>query len=281
MPVKSYKPTTPARRYLSTVKTDELTHKRSRPKKSLTKGGKRAGGRSKGRITTRHKGGGVKRKYRSIDMKMDLLDVPMVVRSIEYDPYRSSWIALVEAEGQAPRYILALDGMKEGDVFQSSKQKLAPEVGHRMPLKFIPEGMEICAVELQPGRGAQMVKSAGTFVVIASKEDGVVQIKLPSGEIRLFQDTCCATIGRISNKDHGKQVIGKAGRVRRMGKRPSVRGKAMNPVDHPHGGGEAGTSVGMKHPKTPWGRPALGVKTRKKGKASDRLIVSRRSKKRR
>ncbi|MCA9375780.1 MAG: 50S ribosomal protein L2 [Candidatus Doudnabacteria bacterium] len=280
MPVKTYKPTTPARRYMSTVRTDELTTKRNTPKKSLTTGGKRAAGRSKGRITTRHKGAGVKRKYRTIDMKMDLYDVPMTVQSVEYDPYRSAWIALVEPEGHPVRYILATDGMKQGDVVLSSQNKLEPEVGNRMPLKFIPEGMEICAVELQPGRGAQMVKSAGTFVTILSKEDDAVQIKLPSGEVRLFRGDCRATMGRMSNKDHGKQVIGKAGRVRMMGKRPSVRGKAMNPVDHPHGGGEAGTSIGMKHPKTPWGRPALGVKTRKKKKASNRVIIRRRPKKR-
>ena len=222
MPLKTYKPTTPARRYLSTVKTDALSKRK--PKKALTRGGKRAVGRSGGSITTRHKGAGVKRRYRQIDKQMKPIGAPFSVASLEYDPNRTAWIALLTAEGHDDRYIVAIDGLKEGDKLTFSDEKIDPTKGSRMPIKFIPEGTDICALEMQPGRGAQTALSAGTFVTILSKEGDRVQIKMPSGEVRVFEGMCRATIGRISNIDHGNQVIGKAGRVRKMGKRPSVRG---------------------------------------------------------
>lgn len=248
--------------------------------KQLTKGRKRHVGRSKGQVTVRHKGAGAKRVYRFVDFRMEPQVVPFKVIRLEYDPNRTCWIALVQAEGLEQSYVMALDGMQPGDTFVSTHDRVDPARGNRIPMQFIPEGMEICALEFQPGKGVQVVKSAGSAAVILSKEDKNVQVRLPSGEIRLFQGTCRATIGRVSNIDHGNQRIGTAGRMRRMGVRPTVRGKVMNPVDHPHGGGEARNPIGLTHPKTPWGKHALGVPTRDKKKPSNRWIVRRRPKNR-
>jgi len=239
------------------------------PEKRLISLNTRKVGRGKGKITTRHKGGGVKRKYRVIDFKIDKFDIPAKVEAIEYDPNRTAFIALLAYADGEKRYILAPDGLKKGDVVVSSND--APiKIGNRLPLKKIPVGTTVCNVELVPTKGGQIARSAGSSAKVTAIEGGVAYIALSSGEVKAVPENSFATIGQVSNVDHNKVVIGKAGRSRWMGKRPAVRGSAMNPVDHPHGGGEGRQPIGLKHPKTPWGKPALGVKTAKKKKSSKR-----------
>jgi large subunit ribosomal protein L2 len=274
MPVKTYKPLTGGRRVASVLETKDLTKKE--PEKKLTKGKKRISGRSRGKITVRHRGGGAKRLYREIDFRQDKFDIPGKIKSIEYDPNRSAFIALVCYKDGEKRYILAQEGLKVNDEILSSQSKIELKVGNRMPLKYIPPGTIVSNVELYKGRGGQLARAAGTGAVVMATENGYTQLKLPSGEIRLVPEDCLASIGQISNVDHWLIKIGKAGRKRHMGFRPSVRGKAMNPPDHPHGGGEGHTPIGLVHPKTPWGKPALGVKTRRKKKWSTRFIIKRR-----
>jgi len=273
MAVKKYKPVTPSRRYFSVVDSSDIT--RDKPHKPLTKGKKRISGRNNyGRMTVRSRGGGHKRLYRVIDFKRDKRDVEAKVVSIEYDPNRSARIALLYYLDGEKRYILAPDGLKVGDrVVAGEKVKLS--VGNAMPLANIPVGTIVHNVELNPGRGGQLARSAGTFVQLVGKEGKHCIIKLPSGETRILHKNCSATIGQIGNQDHFNISLGKAGRSRWLGKRPKVRGVAMNPVDHPHGGGEGKTSGG-RHPVTPWGKPTKGYKTRKKNKLSDRYIISKR-----
>jgi len=249
---------------------------RKRPEKSLTAPLKRKAGRSsRGNITIRHRGGGAKRIYRIIDFKQTRYDMPAKVLSIEYDPNRTAHIALIQYEDGEKSYILAPEGLKIDQIITSSKGKIKANVGDRMTLANIPLGSFVYNVELIPGRGGQIVKSAGSSATVLAKDSGFTNLKMPSGEVRMIKSDAMASIGQVSNSDHGKIVIGKAGRKRHMGIRPTVRGKAMNPVDHPHGGGEGKHPIGLKHPKTPWGAPALGYKTRRK-KLSDRFILSRR-----
>lgn len=276
MAIKSYKPTTPSRRYMKTVDFSILTEKR--PEKSLLLPPKKRAGKSisTGRITVRHRGGGSKKKYRLIDFKRDKYNMKAKISALEYDPNRSAFIALLKYEDGEKRYIIAPHQIKVGDEIVSSKEKLEAKPGNRMPLKHMPLGSFVYDVELLPGKGAQMVRSAGNLAQFMALEGKYAQLRLPSGEIRNVLADCFATIGQVSNPDYENIEIGKAGRQRWKGIRPTVRGKAMNPVDHPHGGGEGRSPVGLVYPKTPWGKPALGVKTRKKGKASDKLIIKRR-----
>lgn len=276
MAVKKYKPTTAGRRGMSVVDYSEVS--RNAPQKRLTSFIKNKAGRNAhGKITVRHRGGGHKRLYRHIDFnRADKLGVPAVVAGIEYDPNRTSFIALlVYADGEK-RYSLAELDMKVGDkVVCAEKAKV--KKGNRMKLKNIPEGYYVYNLELKPGKGGQLARSAGSSLRIASLEGDMAQIVLPSGETRLVSKDCYATVGRVGNIDHGSVVLGKAGRARWMRKRPEVRGKVMNPVDHPHGGGEGSNSIGMKYPKTPWGMPALGFKTRKR-KTGEKYILKRKKK---
>jgi len=275
MTIKIHKPITPSMRFKTNVDYSGLV--KVKPCKALTKGRKRSVGRAHGRISVRHKGGGAKRLYRLIDFKLDKFDIPGRVISLEYDPNRSGFIALVQYPDGDKRYQLAPQEIKVGDEILISKD--APlKVGNRLPLKKIPVGFFVFNIEYEPNKGAQLVRSAGVLAKVMAWEGGFVHLQLPSGEIRKFPEECWATIGAVSNPDHGSVVIGKAGRSRLMGRRPAVRGSAMNPADHPHGGGEGKTGIGLKYPKTPWGKPALGVKTRLKRKASDKFIIRRRSK---
>ncbi|MBU1119025.1 50S ribosomal protein L2 [Patescibacteria group bacterium] len=272
MPIKTYKPTTPARRYMSNTDFSEIDKKR--PEKSLASNIKKKAGRNNtGTITVRRRGGGSKRQYRAIDFKRTRFDEKATVTSIEYDPNRTSFIMLVEYPDGTKSYILAPKELEKGATVVSSDKKIEPETGSRMPLKFVPDGSFVYNIELTPKCGGCIVRSAGGTATLMGKEGGFAQLKLPSGEIRLVKDGCAASIGQLSNVVHEKTVIGKAGRVRHMRKRPSVRGKAMNPVDHPHGGGEGRSPIGLTHPKTKWGKPALGVRTRKKNKKSGKYIV--------
>lgn len=251
---------------------------KNKPEKRLTKKlKKRAGRNSGGSITVRHRGGGAKRLYRIIDFKRNTYDSEAEVLAIEYDPNRSAYIALIQYKknNNEKRYILAPQKLKVGDKVINSQKKIRANIGSRMPLEHIPLGTMVHDVELIFGRGGQIVRSAGTYAILLSRDAGFTHLKMPSGEIRMFKDECRATVGQLSNISHNREVIGKAGRKRHMGIRPTVRGKAMNPVDHPHGGGEGRQPIGLKHPKTPWGAPALGYKTRKR-KASDKLIIKRR-----
>lgn len=275
--MKSYRPTTPSRRFMTVVDYSVLTKKE--PEKSLTFGRKRMVGRgSNGRITTRHKGAGVKKLYRIIDFRQqDKLDIPGKVSAIEYDPNRTAFIALVVYNDGEKRYILAPKDLKVGGTVLSSENAPA-EIGNRLPFKKIPVGYFVHNVELLPGKGGQIARSAGSSIQILARDGGSVHLQMPSSEVRKVSEKCWASIGTISNSDHNLVVIGKAGRARHMGRRPSVRGSAMNPCDHPHGGGEGRQPIGLKHPKTPWGKPALGVKTRKKKKVSNVFIVRRRTK---
>jgi large subunit ribosomal protein L2 len=256
---------------------EEITKKY--PERSLTVPIRKTGGRNNlGRITSRRRGGGHKRRYRIIDFKRSKFDMIGKVSAIEYDPNRSSRIALIAYEDKENRYIIAPDGLKVGDEIISSREnKVAFKKGNCLVLKNIPEGMLIHNIELKPGKGAQLARSAGTYARIMAKEDNMVTLRLPSGETRMVPDLCLATLGTVGNKTHENIKIGKAGRSRWLGKRPKVRGVAMNPVDHPHGGGEGRTSGG-RHPVSPWGTPAKGFKTRKKNKQSNKYIVSRRKK---
>jgi len=276
MGIKTYKPITPGMRQYTSLDNSELT-KGAKPEKNLTKGQKeRAGRDSFGRISVRHKGGGHKRKYRDIDFKRDKIGVPGKVKTLEYDPNRSSNIALINYKDGEKRYIIAPKDLKPGAVIISGPD--APiEPGNALPLENIPLGFTVYNIELTLGKGGQMVRSAGTGALIAAKEGDYVTLKLPSGEMRMVFKKCYATIGSVGNEDHMNTTLGKAGRKRWLGVRPTVRGMSMNPVDHPHGGGE-GRSKGI-HPVTPWGQPTKGYKTRKKHKPSSRFIVSRGKKK--
>lgn len=257
------------------MSVNKLEEKFGKPEKSLTYFIKRDKGRSGGKISVRHKGGGHKRLYREIDFKMDKIGVPAVVDRIERDPNRSAWIALIKYADGEKRYIIATEGLVAGKKILTS-EKADIQRGNRAILRNIPVGTQVSMVEMSPGKGAQLARSAGTSVTIMSLEANKVQLKLSSGEIRLASGNCWATIGQVSNYLHNTVMIGKAGRSRWLGIRPTVRGSAMNPVDHPHGGGEGRQGIGLKHPKTPWGKPALGKKTRKKYKYSNKFILKRR-----
>jgi large subunit ribosomal protein L2 len=271
MGIRSYKPTSPGRRYVTSLDFAEVTTER--PLKKLTKGKKRSSGRNaEGHITSRHRGGGHKRKYRIIDFKRNKYDVPARVATIEYDPNRTAHIALLHYADGDKRYILAPEGLKVNDtVVAGPKVEVRP--GNAMPLGSMPLGTLVHCIELKPGKGGQMVRSAGTSAQIMAKEGKYTTLRMPSGEMRMVLSTCMATVGQVGNAEQGNMSIGKAGRSRWKGVRPQTRGTAMNPVDHPHGGGE-GRNKG-RHPVTPWGKPTKGAKTRGR-KASDRLIVSRR-----
>ena len=275
MAVRKLKPDTPSRRYMSVSTFAEITT--SKPERKLTKALRKSGGRNNsGKITSRRRGGGHKRRYRIIDFKRNKFDMKATILTIEYDPNRSSRIALVQYDDNEKRYILAPDGIKVGDKLISSLGNDIPfETGNSTCLKNIPDGMLVHNIELKPRKGAQMARSAGAYARIMAKEDGLITLKLPSGEMRMIQENCLATIGVVGNKNHENIKIGKAGRSRWLGKRPKVRGVAMNPVDHPHGGGEGKTSGG-RHPVSPWGMPTKGYKTRKKNKPSNKFIVKRR-----
>ena len=273
MGLKVYKPTSPGRRGMSGASFEELTKKK--PEKSLLVPLKKKGGRSnQGRISVRHRGGGAKRMLRLIDFKRDKIGIPGIVAAIEYDPNRSAHIALIQYSDDEKRYILAPLGLKVGDTIASG---LGAEVkpGNALPLKAIPAGTFIHNVELHRGRGGQIVRSAGAAAQLMAKEDSYVLVRLPSGELRRIHGECMATIGQIGNIDHSGVSLGKGGRSRWLGKRPVVRGSAMSPRDHPHGGGEGRAPIGLSGPKTPWGKPAFGVKTRRR-KVSDRMIMQRR-----
>jgi len=280
MAIKKYKPTTPGRRRASVDAFDDITE--TKPAKFLIKIKKKTGGRGAGgRIAVRHKGGGAKRYYRLVDFKRDKFDIPAKVKTIEYDPNRSARIALLSYIDGEKRYILAPADLKVGDELVSSKNKVEIKNGNRTRLENIPFGLTVYNIELTPEKGGAIVRSAGTSAQLMGIEGKYAQLKMPSSEIRLVSKDCMATLGQISFLDHMHIRLGKAGRKRHLGIKPTVRGKAMNPVDHPHGGGEGGAPIGLKHPKTPWGKPALGVKTRKKNKKSDRLIIRRRKNKKR
>jgi large subunit ribosomal protein L2 len=277
MALKKFKPTTPGRRHMSVASFDEVT--KTTPEKSLLTTKKKTDGRNNsGRITVRHRGGGEKRKYRMVDFKrQDKLDIEGKIAAVEYDPNRTAYIILVQYIDGEKRYHIAPSGLKVGEKIMT-QEKGEIKVGNRMLIKNIPVGYSIYNVELHKGKGGQMGRSAGTSIKLVSLEGDKAQIQMPSGEIRLVDKGCYATIGTVSNIEHNNIKIGKAGRKRHMGRRPQVRGKAMNPVDHPHGGGEGGSPIGLKHPKTPWGLPALGFKTRKRH-YTDKMIVKDRRRK--
>ena len=273
MAIKRFKPMTPGTRQKSVSSFEEITT--NKPEKSLLAEKKRTGGRNNsGKITVRHIGGGNRIKYRIIDFKRDKENVPAKVATIEYDPNRTAYIALLHYVDGEKRYILAPLGLSVGDTVVSSADADI-KAGNCLPLANIPLGTLVHNVELQPARGAQMVKTAGAFAQIMAKEGGYVTLKLPSGEMRKVLESCKATVGQVGNLDHELVSLGKAGRKRHMGIKPTVRGVVMNPCDHPHGGGEGKSPVGMPSPVTPWGKPALGYKTRKHKKASDKFIVKR------
>jgi len=275
MAIKTMKPTTPARRYQTYSTFEEITS--TEPEKSLTKPAKKTGGRNNaGRMTSRHRGGGHKRKYRVVDFRREKTDIPAKVKTIEYDPNRSARIALVSYADGEKRYIVAPVDLKVGDpVVTSAAADIKP--GNAMPLRNIPLGSLIHNVELRPGKGGQMVRSAGTYAQLMAKEGAYAQVRLPSGEVRKVHIECKATIGQVGNVTHEGVSIGKAGRTRWLGQKPRVRGVAMNPIDHPMGGGEGKTSGG-RHPCTPWGVPTKGYKTRK-NKTTDKYIIKKRDKK--
>ncbi|MFH1218815.1 MAG: 50S ribosomal protein L2 [Candidatus Peregrinibacteria bacterium] len=278
MTLKKYKPTTPGRRQMSTASFDEVT--RSKPEKSLTTPKKKISGRNNtGKITVRHRGGGHKRAYRCIDFKRtDKLNIEGKIISVEYDPNRTAYIMLINYKDGEKRYHIAPEGAKVGSkIMTAEKARIKP--GNRMKMINIPIGYDMYNVELKEGRGGQLGRSAGTAIKLVSLEGKHAQIQMPSGETRLANKNCYATIGKVSNEEHGNIKIGKAGRSRHLGRRPEVRGKAMNPVDHPHGGGEGGSPIGLKHPKTPWGFPALGFKTRRRHYTDKMIIKDRRRKK--
>lgn len=278
MAIKTYKPTTPGRRNMSTLANTELT-KNVKPERSLLAPLDKTGGRNNlGRMTTRHIGGGHKRQYRIIDFKRNKDAIPAKVATIEYDPNRSANIALLHYADGEKRYILAPKGIKVGDVLESGADADI-KVGNAKELSQIPEGTVIHNIELKPGRGAQLVRSAGTSAQVLGSEGNYTIVQLASGEVRKILSTCRATIGEVGNESHSLVTIGKAGRSRHMGIRPTVRGSAMNPVDHPHGGGEGRTPIGRVAPMTPWGKKAMGVKTRKVKKSSTKLIMRRHNEK--
>ncbi len=276
--MKVYKPTTPARRGMTGIDFSLLTKKR--PEKRLVKSIKRNVGRSpqSGRITVRHKGGGTRKLYRIIEFAQTRIEAPAKVIALEYDPNRTAFIALIEYLDKSKQYIIAPGGLKVGDSIVFS-EKAPLQTGNRMMLKNIPVGTNIYNVELQPGKGGKLVRSAGSSAQVLAQENGFVNLKMPSTEIRKVNGECFASIGIVSNPENRFYTVGKAGKSRHKGRRPHVRGSAMNPVDHPHGGGEGRQPIGLKHPKTPWGRPALGVKTRNRKKWTNKFIISRRKKK--
>ena len=276
MSIKTYKPTTPSRRHMSVSGFDGVD-KHAKPQKELVEVLKKHSGRnSYGRITVRHQGGGNRKKYRVIDFKRDKMDVPATVLRLEYDPNRSAYIALVEYTDGERRYILAPVGLNVGDtVLASAAADIKP--GNALPLANIPVGTVIHNIELYPGKGAQLVRSAGVAAQLMAKENGMATVRLPSGEYRKVRLNCIACIGQVGNVDHANIAVGKAGRKRHMGIRPTVRGSVMNPCDHPHGGGEGKAPVGRPGPVTPWGKPALGYKTRKTKNRTDKFIVKRRN----
>ena len=276
MAIKTYKPYTPARRGM-TVSAFDGVDKKAKPERSLLETLKKNSGRnSYGRITVRHRGGGNKRKYRVIDFRRDKLDMPAVVQRLEYDPNRSAFIALVKYEDGELRYVLAPVGLKAGDtILASAAADIKP--GNCLPLANIPVGTIIHNIELQPGYGAQLVRSAGVAAQLLAKEGELAQVRLPSGEVRYVRMNCTACIGQVGNIDHGNVHIGKAGRKRHMGIRPTVRGSVMNPNDHPHGGGEGRAPCGRPGPVTPWGKPAMGLKTRKAKNPTNKFIIKRRN----
>lgn len=276
MAIRKYKPTSAGVRGMSVSTFEEIT--KTTPEKSLTERLMKSGGRnSYGRVTSRHRGGGAKRKYRIIDFKRNKDGIPGKVAAIEYDPNRTANIALIHYADGEKRYILHPQGVKVGDVIESGAQAdIIP--GNALPLRYIPVGTTVHNIEMKPGKGGQMVRTAGAEAQLMAKEGRFAQLRLPSGEFRLIHLECRATIGQVGNIEHELITIGKAGRNRHLGKRPYVRGSAMNPVDHPHGGGEGRAPVGRPAPSTPWGKPALGLKTRTKNKKSDKYIVRRRKK---
>jgi large subunit ribosomal protein L2 len=278
MAMKSFKPTSAGRRFMTVNKSDKITKKK--PEKSLTINLNKTSGRNnQGKITVRHRGGGAKKKYRIIDFKRRKDDVEAEVIAIEYDPNRSANIALVKYMDGEKRYILCPKKLNVGDKIMSG-EKTEIEVGNALELRNIPDGTVIHNIELKPGRGGQLVRSAGNEATLLGKDGKYVTVKLPSTEVRKILGTCRATIGRVGNEEHGNMVIGKAGRKRHMGRRPHVRGSVMNPNDHPHGGGEGRAPIGMPSPVSPWGKKTMGLKTRKKNKKSNKLIVKRRKTKR-
>ena len=276
MAIKNFKPTTNARRKMSTLVNEEIT--KTTPEKSLTVSMKKNGGRNnQGRITVRHHGGGEKRKYRIIDFKRNKIDIEGRVASVEYDPNRSANIALINYIDGEKRYIIAPKGIKVGDTIVSG-ENVDIKVGNALPIMNIPVGTVIHNIEIRPKKGGSLARSAGSSAQILGREGKYVMVRLSSGEQRMILGTCMATIGEVGNADYELVHLGKAGRSRHMGIRPTVRGSVMNPNDHPHGGGEGRAPIGRSGPMTPWGKPALGYKTRKNKKASDKYIVSRRKK---
>ena len=274
MGIKTFNPYTPSRRAMTMLDNAEIT--KAAPEKSLTVSLKKTAGRNnQGKITVRHHGGGSRRKYRIIDFKRNKVDIPATVKSIEYDPNRTANIALICYADGEKTYILAPNGLKVGDVLMNG-ENAEVKVGNCLPLSAIPVGTEIHNIELYPGKGGQLVRAAGNVAQLMAKEGKYATLRLPSGEMRLVPLVCRATIGTVGNIEHGLVNIGKAGRKRNMGIRPTVRGSVMNPNDHPHGGGEGRAPVGRSGPCTPWGKPALGLKTRKKNKKSNKMIVRRR-----
>ncbi|MDO5715234.1 MAG: 50S ribosomal protein L2 [Tissierellia bacterium] len=274
MAIRGFKPTTPARRMMTVSTFEEITKKA--PEKSLTITlHKNAGRNAQGRITSRHRGGGVKRKYRVIDFKRDKDNIPAKVAAIEYDPYRTAYIALLNYADGEKRYILAPNGLKVGDTVESGPEADI-KVGNALQLRFIPIGTTIHNVELTPGKGGQLARSAGTEIQLMAKEGKYAQLRLPSSEFRLVNLNCKATVGQVGNISHELITLGKAGKKRYLGQRPHVRGSAMNPVDHPHGGGEGRTPIGRPSPMSPWGKKTLGLKTRKRSKKSNMYIIRRR-----
>ncbi len=275
MAMKKYNPTSPARRFMTVSDFSEIT--KHEPERSLLETiSKSAGRNSYGRITVRHRGGGNKRKYRIIDFKRNKIGAATVI-GIEYDPNRSANIALVQYEDGEKRYFLAPNGVTDGAVLVTDPNGADIKPGNAMQIQFIPVGTLIHNIELMPGKGGQLVRTAGAAAQLMAKEGDYAQVRLPSGEVRLIRMNCMATIGQIGNLDHENVSIGKAGRKRHMGWRPTVRGSVMNPCDHPHGGGEGKSPIGRPTPVTPWGKPALGLKTRKKKNVNDKFIVKRRN----
>ncbi len=278
MAVKVYKPKTPGQRHKTSYTFEEIT--KTTPERSLTVIRKQHSGRnSMGRVTVRHRGGGARRQIRLIDFKRDKANIPAKVEAIEYDPNRTARLALLFYADGEKRYIIAPIGVKVGDTLMSgARAEIRP--GNSLPLANIPVGTNIHAIELYPGKGAQLVRSAGTSAQLLAKEGKYAQVRMPSGEVRLVLQECSASIGQVGNVEHSNIKLGKAGRKRHMGRRPEVRGSAMSPRDHPHGGGEGRTGIGMPGPKTPWGKPALGYKTRRNKRTND-MIVRQRSKSKR
>ncbi len=274
MPIKVYKPTTPGRRIASVDAYADIT-KQTPERRLIVSLQKNSGRNNQGKITVRHRGGGNRKKYRIIDFAGTVMDVPGTVTTIEYDPNRNSRIALVTYANKEVRYILAPEGITVGTTIKTTNTKGEITIGNRMPVGTIPTGIMVHNIELTPTKGGEIVRSAGLGAMIMAHENGLTHLRLPSGELRAVFDACKATIGAVSNPDFRNVRLGKAGRTRHRGVRPRVRGKAMNPVDHPHGGGEGNQPIGLKHPKTPWGKPALGVPTRRSHRRSNRMIFKR------